>query len=390
MRRVKPGVAALFLVGGLNLHMAAGATWHLETLPVPQHSDRSLLGRISCTSATRCMAVGYYASTFEIEYPLVEVRNGATWRIVPTPKPTSAADGVLGGVSCVTASKCMTVGSWTNSSDLNFPLSEWWNGTSWVMRSPPLPAGATSGSLSDVTCASAASCTAVGSYILHHGVQNTLVEVWNGHSWAIRSSPNIPGAEATTLASISCPGAKTCLAVGRSTSAGDVNVPVAEAWNGTTWRTMSIPAPSGTASRRWAELIGLSCSRPTACMATGDYALSNSARFVALAEWWNGVSWKLLKPIRPVGTSKSPLTGVACSTPTECTAVGFAAGKNVTTTLAEFWNGSSWSIEPTPNPAGLTLSDLVDVACRSVTVCTASGYAGTGGVDHPLGETTHP
>lgn len=49
-------------------------------------------------------------------------------------------------------------------------------------------------------------------------------------------------------------------------------------------------------------------------------------------------------------------------------------------TLAEAWDGTSWSIQPTVNPAGF--SELSGVACRSAGVCTAVGF-----VTKPSGKT---
>jgi hypothetical protein len=42
-------------------------------------------------------------------------------------------------------------------------------------------------------------------------------------------------------------------------------------------------------------------------------------------------------------------------------------------TLAEAWDGRSWSVQPTANPAGVTGSELGGVACSSPGVCTAAG-----------------
>ena len=47
-------------------------------------------------------------------------------------------------------------------------------------------------------------------------------------------------------------------------------------------------------------------------------------------------------------------------------------------TLAERWNGSSWSVQPTANPGGIN-PELVDVSCTSARACTAVGSAGNGG-----------
>jgi hypothetical protein len=41
--------------------------------------------------------------------------------------------------------------------------------------------------------------------------------------------------------------------------------------------------------------------------------------------------------------------------------------------LAEAWNGTSWSVQPVPNPQGSTATFLNGVACSSAGVCTAVG-----------------
>ena len=50
-------------------------------------------------------------------------------------------------------------------------------------------------------------------------------------------------------------------------------------------------------------------------------------------------------------------------------------------TLAERWNGASWSIQRTPSPGGKNDSGLDSVSCASKTACTAVGgftnHAGT-------------
>ena len=39
----------------------------------------------------------------------------------------------------------------------------------------------------------------------------------------------------------------------------------------------------------------------------------------------------------------------------------------------ERWNGTTWTIQPTPNPKGAHFSELKSVSCDSPTVCTAVG-----------------
>ena len=52
-------------------------------------------------------------------------------------------------------------------------------------------------SLDGVSCVSATSCTAVGSYVSPSGVDRTLIESWNGTAWTLASSRNYGTSEST-------------------------------------------------------------------------------------------------------------------------------------------------------------------------------------------------
>jgi hypothetical protein len=43
-------------------------------------------------------------------------------------------------------------------------------------------------------------------------------------------------------------------------------------------------------------------------------------------------------------------------------------------TLAERWNGSSWTVQTTPSPVGSYGSGLAGVSCTSLSTCNAVGY----------------
>ena len=73
-----------------------------------------------------------------------------------------------------------------------------------------------------VSCTSATSCVAVGSaaqYGSHSEILRTLVESWNGTTWAVTPSPNKPGPQdLSSLAAVSCT-ADHCAAVGLGSDA---------------------------------------------------------------------------------------------------------------------------------------------------------------------------
>ncbi|MGH2881751.1 MAG: hypothetical protein ACRDPA_03445, partial [Solirubrobacteraceae bacterium] len=69
----------------------------------------------------------------------------------------------------------------------------------------------------------------------------------------------------------------------------------------------------------------------------------------AFAERWNGVKWTL-QPVAEVKNAIfTQLVGVSCTSPTACTAVGQSSGKTWAS-LIERWNGSVWKVQPTPHP----------------------------------------
>ncbi len=66
-----------------------------------------------------------------------------------------------------------------------------------------------------------------------------------------------------------------------------------------------------------------------------------------------------------------------CSSATSCTAVGGEADFSSTVTygmLAEHFDGSTWTVEPTPSPSGAPASTLFGLSCTTNTTCMAVGY----------------
>jgi hypothetical protein len=77
---------------------------------------------------------------------------------------------------------------------------------------------------------------------------------------------------------------------------------------------------------------------------------------------------------------------VSCTSATACTAAGFYSNATTTVTLAERWNGTTWSIQTTPNPTGGSGSTLDGVSCASAKACTAVGGYNNGTTGVTLAE----
>jgi hypothetical protein len=174
------------------------------------------------------------------------------------------------------------------------------------MMGTPNPAA--NAELVAVSCPGLKSCFAVGSYFLQNDAQHTLVEHWNGHgTWTVMTgTPSPSGID--DLSGLSCPATKSCFAV------GDADNPVpysfVERWNGHGgWSMMSAPRRSTNNNA-----FGESCPTTASCFAVGGDGTNN------WVEHWNGTgSWEVMNSPNPL---KSWLVGVACPSPTSCLAVG--------------------------------------------------------------------
>ncbi len=145
----------------------------------------------------------------------------------------------------------------------------------------------------------------------------------------------------------------------------------AERWNGSTWAIQYPPTPAGSTN---SALYSVSCTSASSCTAVG-YSESASNVSFTLAEYWNGSTWAIQST--PNGTgSDSMLNGISCTSATACTAVGWT-GNSTMVTLAERWNGSTWAIQTTP-PDPDEGSVLGGVSCASATKCTAVGSSSFG------------
>jgi hypothetical protein len=85
-------------------------------------------------------------------------------------------------------------------------------------------------------------------------------------------------------------------------------------------------------------------------------------------------SWSVVPSPNGRGSLLNELEGVSCVSAAACTAVGFYQdSRHVLRTLAESWNGTSWSVVPSPNVGPSSDNYLGGVSCVSAAACTAAG-----------------
>ncbi len=183
--------------------------------------------------------------------------------------------------------------------------------------------------------------------------------------WTVVSSPNA-GSKINDLYGVSCTSPTDCVAVGQYSDGGEdlIVQTLVESWDGSAWSV--VPSPSEPGSNN-SNLYAISCTNANSCMAVGSY-VDSSVVSQNFAETWNGTDWSIV-PTPDVGTDGNALNSVYCTTSTNCVAVGTT---NIFggDTLIEAWDGSSWSVVPSPSED----SDVLDgVSCVGASYCTAVG-----------------
>ncbi len=337
---------------GLLAERWNGTSWSIQLTGGPAGSG---LNGVSCPSPGACTAVGTSAGA-----TLGERWDGTSWTVQRTRNAAEVLYSFLNGVSCPSATACTIVGQYADLRYRSRPLAERWNGTSWVIQ--PIPGF---GHLNDVSCPSATQCVAVGGKGGH-----LVTGIWTDAGWVIQPISDPAGARSASLAAVSCPSATSCTAVGYYLRSSGRRHALAEQWNGQVWKVENLPAFSGRGST---ALLGVSCASPSACVAVGDYVNRVMRMTLTVTAAWNGTAWALQATPSPPGPI-AWLSGVSCTSPTACTAVGSydTSSPRMRRTLAERWDGRQWAIQPTPNPSTLA-SSLASVSCPSASACTAVG-----------------
>jgi hypothetical protein len=200
----------------------------------------------------------------------------------------------------------------------------------------------------------------------------------HGSGWAVTPSPN-PRAGNGAFNAVSCPTSSVCTAVGLHVRDSGLGVTLAERRSGGSWTVQSTPNPPGAAA---SALNGVSCPSGSACTAVGQLAVRSGAQ-LTLAERWNGRSWRIQPTPNPAGSPASRLFAVACPAADACTAVGTSNSK----VLVERWGGARWRLQPVPVPPGAQFSELNAVTCTATASCVAVGdYVNSSGLDVTLAE----
>jgi hypothetical protein len=327
-----------------------GSEWSAQPVPNPAGATFASLNAVSCASARSCEAAGDHFNSPGDQVNLAEIWNGTRWLIKATPNLKSQdglADSELNSVSCASASFCQAVGTGPTG-----PTAALWNGTSWTVQAVPGPAVEPQ----EVSCATADFCMSADGF--------GDVDTWNGSAWSAGTS--VTGFP--FIGSISCLSASFCEVVGEGPSGEN-----AAMWNGTSWTAQPTPGPASN------SLSAISCNAVSSCEAVGQMLGANDET-VPLAEAWDGSAWTIQSSPDPANSQGSTLAAVSCTAADSCTAAGRYQSSSIPNfgklqTLAEVWDGTTWSIPATPDPSSAGQNILSGVSCSATDACMAVGQA---------------
>ena len=239
----------------------------------------------------------------------------ATCRPAWSETPTPPGSNSFYGIAAITPTDVWAVGSRYDGIN-DRPLAEHFDGVQWLIV--PVPAlGNSAAYLRGVGGLSGIDVWAVGYQITRSGANKTLIEHYDGGAWTIVTSPN-PASLASYLSEV-------------------VAVAMSDVW------------------------------------AVGYY-LDNSGVYRTLVEHWDGTSWIIVSSPN-AGNGDNALNGIAAASSNDIWAVGYqsSAPGAASSTLVLHFDGTSWTIVPSPNPGGLT-SSLAGVVAMADGRIWAAGF----------------
>jgi len=251
-----------------------GTAWSVQSTPT--QGNTSNLASVSCSSASECVASGIYLTSSGKQSTLVELWNGKEWKILTTATlPKEDERSWFESVSCPSSKDCTAVGVVVTTLNGIVPLAESYNGSKWTLQTTPTPENSLEAQLSGVSCSAASACTAVGEYYSStEKAYRALIERYNGTSWQLQESPSPVGKPAPkeshwSLHAVSCPTASSCVAIGSyAESASARNLLLGEEWNGSRWELASPVDRTGTGVV-CDEPRAVSCSAALTCTLAG-------------------------------------------------------------------------------------------------------------------------
>lgn len=294
----------------------------------------------SCPAFARCTVGGFLTDVHGNDQPYVDDQGPSfDWRADPsqTGEPTMGGGSArVTSVSCKSAGNC-TAGGWYS---VDFRqgafVADEVNGA-WR------PAGIVAGSLnkggnaqvSQVSCAAAGNCAAVGGYAPAANQQTPFVKEEKSGVWG--PAVQLPGVAALNTFHYAAATSVSCTAPGDCTVEGYYNIAktktapttqadfVATEKNGVWGTAIEVPGMGALNTGRAGTPGPVSCVSPGTCSAAGGYKTAGG-KFQVWSDSERGGKWANAAPLPgliSVNTGDSEVNGLSCAAVSSCGLVGY-------------------------------------------------------------------
>lgn len=318
--------------------------------------------------------------------------TAGTWKAVEAPAPPGETrDGGLFAVACPSASACAAVGDYQNSAGHQEGLlvtGPGASGTSWKATQVPLPAGAATEpfvTMSSIACASASLCVAVGWYHDSSGNIQGLLVSGSGTSWKATRAPlpaPAPADPQVFLKSVACASPSTCVAAGFSSGSTEPDeglLLTGPGTSGTSWTAAQAPLPANSLPD--VDLTSVACPSASACTVVGDNQEDTGGQIIqqGLLLTGSGKAWSVTTAPLPADAYPfAHLGSVACPSTSACDVAGYYDDSDGQDTHGLLLTGarSSWHATEAPLPAGAAANagpELTAIGCATSAACLAVG-----------------
>jgi hypothetical protein len=309
----------------------------------------------------------------------------------------------LFSVACTAAGTCTAGGNYQAAGRQIEPMVAAQSHGRWSRGIPlVLPAGAAPqpyAQVNGIACRSAGNCVAVGDY--EYGRSRNLqafIATESRGKWARAFTPRLPASASSPvsaqLAAVTCTRDGSCAAVGGyQDSSGNAQAMVVAKPPAGPWRQATgIASPPNAAGNPDALMTGIACSGPGMCAAVGNYSVSPT-RFEAMGAVELRGAWHraagIAAPGGAIAGTFTAVTSISCLAAGPCLGVGQYAVSNtqsramvVTESKGRF--GRAAAVAAVPRGAGAHPSSyLLGVSCRPSGVCLAVG-GGRNRAGHPV------
>jgi len=286
----------IWAVGQSTIHFD-GTTWTAFPAPMIKGDNNSFLQGVVAISPTLAWAAGNVTGG---AHPgqVIEQWNGTKWSLFPGPKFGKKDQADVFAMTSSSANDVWAIGSLVNrGTGLVSSLFEHWNGTTWTATTVESNNEFLFGASADATN----DAWAVG----FHGSDNigTAAMRWDGANWKRVTTPNV-GQGTNKLNAVLALAPNDAWAVGFSTPVAppqrSATLTLIEHFDGTSWAVVPSPNVGPNNANQSNRLLGLTANSANDIWAFGSYfAADGSGHQMTLLLHWDGTSWTIASSPSP-------------------------------------------------------------------------------------------